>query len=206
MVLRFKWVIQLLFLMGFIIATIIGRVQLWMFIFIGSVIGAVLLGRFYCGWICPINTLTDGINWVYKRKKIKRRELPDWMKKLIIRYGILILFIGMMIFTLRTGRKLPVLPILVVLGSLSTLFFVPSLWHRYLCPYGAILNLTGSLARHYWRVDTDNCVECGACKRVCPGEAIKTDGVNSIPEINKGLCLECTACVKECPQNSIKYI
>jgi len=127
------------------------------------------------------------------------------VKTPVVRYGVLILFVGIMVLTLKTGRKLPVLQALTVLGTVITLVFVPSLWHRYLCPYGALLNITGSVSKYYWRVDQTDCKKCGICQRVCPGEAIAMDDGNGYPVIAKGLCLECTACADVCPTNSIIY-
>lgn len=126
-----------------------------MAIFIGYVVGAFLLGRFYCGWICPINTVTDGINWFYGRFKIKRKAVPRRIKSPAVRYGVLVLFVAVMVFTLKSGKKFPVLPILTGIGALMPLIFVPALWHRYLCLYGTLMNITGKFAKHYWKVDEE---------------------------------------------------
>ncbi len=202
---KYRRIVQLVFLAVFLLLMVTGRIQLWMAVFLVGLIGATIFGRFYCGWICPINTLTEAVDWLYKSKGIKRRDVPGWVKTPVVRYGILILFVGIMVMTLKTGRKLPVLPALTVLGTAITLVFVPSLWHRYLCPYGALLNITGLLSRYYWRVDQTDCKKCGICQRVCPAEAITIDGENGYPVIDKGLCLECTACTHACPANSIVY-
>jgi polyferredoxin len=203
--LKFRRAVQLIFLAIFVLLMLKGRIQLWMAVFLTGLIGAVLLGRFYCGWVCPINTLTEAVDWLYKKLGIKRREVPGWVKNRTVRYGILLLFLGTMVITFKTGRKLPVLPILTALGVFITLIYAPSLWHRYLCPYGTLLNITGSVSRYYWRVDETNCKKCGVCERVCPAEAITKDGKDGYPVIDKGLCLECTACAKRCPSDSIVY-
>lgn len=176
-----------------------------MFIFLGGTIGAILFGRFYCGWLCPINTTIDGINNICKKNKIKRKQVPKWLKHPSIRYIILIIFIGIMIFTIKTGQKIPILAILVALGALLSMIFVPSLWHRYLCPYGVLLSITSSLAKIYWQVDQNVCNKCGMCKKVCPAEAINMEDKKSFPEISKAFCLQCLECVKVCPKNAISY-
>jgi len=53
-----------------------GRMQLWMAVFLVGLIGATFFGRFYCGFVCPINTVTEGIDWLYQKRGIKRKEVP----------------------------------------------------------------------------------------------------------------------------------
>lgn len=202
---RYRRAVQLIFLVAFVLLIAKGRMQLWIAVFLVGLIGAAFFGRFYCGYVCPINTLTEGIDWLYQKRGIKRKEVPGWVKSKAVRYGVLLLFLGTMVITLRTGRKLPVLPALTALGVLITIVYVPSLWHRYLCPYGTLLNITGSISKYYWRVDETDCKKCGICEKVCPTEAITTSGEDGYPVIDKGICLECTACAERCPRNSIVY-
>lgn len=42
----------------------------------------------------------------------------------------------------------------------------------------------------------DNCPNCGACKNVCPTNAIKFD---KKAVINKDECIQCGVCAKACP-------
>lgn len=53
---------------------------------------------------------------------------------------------------------------------------------------------------------SDECIKCGICKKVCPGEAVKMKDGDDYPAIDKRLCLSCTACVKACPKDTIKYV
>ena len=58
-----KWfttVIRLVFLTVFLLLMIKGKVILWLGLFALSLIAAVFLGRVYCGYACPMNTLMTG--------------------------------------------------------------------------------------------------------------------------------------------------
>lgn len=199
-----KW-IQVFFFVVFVGVMISGKLPVWMLIFGASFVAAAFFSRFYCGWICPINTLTEVVNWYYKKKGIKRKQIPSWVKSPLVRFMILAAFIVMMGLTLRLGIRLPVLPIMLVLGVLLTLFYVPELWHRYLCPYGTLLSLPGSVARNKFLVVEDKCSGCSICQRICPAEAVAISVTPRKANISSSKCLACTACVSACPTNAIIY-
>jgi len=195
---------QGLFLVLFAVLVVTGRVQLWMGIFLLSVLLALFLGRFYCGWVCPINTAMRVATGAKKRLKIKNFRIPGFFKNPAFRYGFLVIFIGTFSFVMATGTKLPVLPALFFLGIGLTLFFPENLWHRYLCPYGTILTLTGSRAKKGMLIDSDNCTLCGVCREACPSDAVNENEKEGYT-IEKGLCLTCLDCAVECPNGSIHF-
>lgn len=199
-----RW-IQVFFLLIFAGMMISGRLPVWMLIFAGSFVAAFFFSRFYCGWICPINTLTEVVNRFYKKRGIKRKPVPQWVKSPIIRFTILAAFIAMIVLTLRTGIRLPVLPALLALGVILTLVYVPALWHRYLCPYGTLLSLPGSVARNRFMVITNDCTGCGLCQKVCPAEAVDISSAPKNATIYPSKCLACTICAQACPTNTIVY-
>ena len=47
----------------------------------------------------------------------------------------------------------------------------------------------------------EKCVKCGACKDVCPVEAI-SEGAEKF-EIDADACVDCGACAGECPVEAI---
>lgn len=196
-------VLQVIFLILFAVLIITGRVQLWMGIFAAGVIVSIFLGRLYCGWVCPINTLMRGITWIKRKLSIKSFKIPRFLTKGWIRYLVLGLFIAMFIFVMVTGKQLPVLPGLLIVGVVLTLFFPEELWHRYLCPYGTIFSFVSSKSKYSVNIDKDTCTNCGICKRVCPAKAVENDSGNHI--ITKNACLVCLDCVRKCKVNSISY-
>jgi polyferredoxin len=202
---KLKVVSQILFLALFLVLIKLAKIHLWMVILLFGVIAALFFGRFYCGWICPINTVTDAIGAVYDKLGIKRRKVPEWIKKPIYRNIMAVLLIATLLFGIVSGKKLPVLVILTIAGALLSLVFVPSLWHRYLCPYGVILGITAPKARLRLLVEKEDCIGCGICSINCPGDAVEIDKANKTAEIDSGLCLECMECVDKCPKNSIRY-
>jgi len=195
--------LQLLFLVAFIVLVIAGKIQLWMAIFAVGLIVAIFFSRLYCGWVCPINTLMRGISWFKRKLHIKSFRIPAFLKKPAIRYIVFGLFIAMFVFTMISGRKLPVLPGLLIIGVILTLFFPEELWHRYLCPYGTLFHLVSRKPFYSVDIDESVCTNCGVCSRVCPAAAV--DKVDGNYLIIKSACLVCHACSDQCKQKAISY-
>lgn len=199
-------IIQIIALIVFIVVIALGKMQMWMIVFGGSLLLSTYFGRFYCGYLCPINTGMEVIDNHADKKKRKRRETPKFFKYAVVRYGILIIFLALMAFVFITGKKLPILPILVVLGILLTIIYKPEFWHRYLCPYGTLLSIFSKFNRKTYKVHEDDCIKCGQCVRVCPADAYIWEDRKDFPFIIKNECLQCQKCVKVCPTKTIKKV
>ncbi len=194
--------VQVVTLALFIFLLITGKVQIWMIIFLSSVVLTLFFGRYYCGWLCPINTVIRPITWVKKKLKIKRKKMPNWIQSDVLRIVMVVLFLLAMGFVFITSKQLPVLPILVGVGVILSIFFDEALWHRHLCPYGTILSLPGRFSRKSVKIDPEACNNCTLCSRVCPANAIIVDEKH---EIVKKECLVCHECERVCNQDAIAY-
>lgn len=216
---------QWVFVLLFFALVALGRVQLWIGVFILSVILTPFFGRLYCGWVCPINTIMNIVTRIKQRFHVKDLAVPESLKKPVYRYLALFAFILLFMFVMISGKKLPVLPGLLAVGVLLTVFFTEKLWHRYLCPYGTILSMVVKLSRRGYRVIEQACISCGICSRVCPADAVmeisplSSGGNDEIKDtlagdknlhrktynIVKKECLLCGACADRCPKNAIVY-
>ncbi|MDD4493695.1 MAG: 4Fe-4S binding protein [Eubacteriales bacterium] len=196
-------IIQVIILALFIFLIIKGKVQLWMGLLLLGIVASFLLGRIYCGWLCSINTVMIGVTWIKKKLHIKSVKTPSFFKKAWVRYAALGIFVAVFIFTMATGKKLPVLPILFVIGILLTFVFHEELWHRYLCPYGTIMHFPAKASKYRMTIDSDKCNNCGVCVRVCPAKAVEKH--EDYHEIHKSDCLVCLECSRKCKQEAISY-
>lgn len=52
-----------------------------------------------------------------------------------------------------------------------------------------------------YKIDTDACEMCGACKSACPVLAIAMKGAHY--EVDQEICLECGACESSCGFHAI---
>jgi polyferredoxin len=183
----------------------IGKAQIWMAILFASIILAAYFGRFYCGWMCPMNTLIRPTKSISKKLGLLRKDVPEFFKTNKPKYVAFVFFLvglAYTIFTITQGRKFP-LPLIIIPIALSvTLLVNETTWHTYLCPWGTLFSFTARFSR--FKINSDECIGCAACKLSCPAEALhvnKEKGTVSDPKI----CLVCLECVPNCPARSMGY-
>jgi polyferredoxin len=69
---------------------------IWMILLLGIILAMTLvLGRFFCGWICPFGLYMDLVTLIRKFFKIRYRNLPEKLNRSlhILRYPILVFFL-----------------------------------------------------------------------------------------------------------------
>lgn len=200
---KLQRIIQIAFLALFLILIIKGKTQAWMGLLLIGIAASFIFGRFYCGWVCSINTALVGVTWLKKKLNLKSPPVPKLLQKTWVRYLALGMFFGVFAFTVATGKKLPVLPALFLIGVIITFLYPEELWHRYLCPYGTLLNASSSKAKHGMVIEEGLCNNCGVCRRVCPAKAVDKTGAKH--RIIKPDCLICLECEVNCRQKAISY-
>lgn len=204
MLIKLRPFVQLLFIGIFLTLMISQKAQIWMAIIFLSIILATFFGRFYCGWICPINTLIRPVNFIKRKLGIGKKEVPKVFKSEKIRwigFGLFLIGLGYTIYTIKLGKKFPLPLIIIPLGLLTTLFINEKTWHRYLCPWGVLFSLTGRFSK--FKLEPKKCTVCSLCKRNCPADAIYMDESSAV--IDSTHCLLCFECQEKCPINAIKY-
>jgi MauM/NapG family ferredoxin protein len=165
------------------------------------VIVTLFLGRFFCGWVCPVGTISDIIPKTKRKLSSFYRFKYYYLTLLIILsiFGVNLLIISdpLVIFnrslTFLTQVRIPVVLILIIVlvASLGERF-----WCRIICPLGALLGIF-SLTRVLNLHVQETCTQCNLCNRVCPMDAIQEC------KILKTECTLCFHCIDKCPRNAI---
>lgn len=70
-----------------------------------------------------------------------------------------------------------------------------------ICPVGTFLGAISDRALFHADINTDKCINCGECERVCKAECIR------LPEhtIDASRCVVCFKCMGVCPNDAITY-
>jgi len=178
---------------------------------------ALLGGRTWCSWVCPINMVADLSSWLRRRLPIKDRFVLsrnvrytvfalslilsaitgvaafEWVSPISIFHRELIFGIGM-------GW-------MAVLGVfIFDLFVLRDGWCGHLCPLGAFYALLGKAAPVRILFDSPSCTHCGECARVCPEpQVLNLKKATEVEMIASGECTNCGRCITVCPENTLCF-
>ena len=92
--------------------------------------------------------------------------------------------------------------IVILIGVLLLISYVPRGWCRYLCPVGAFSSLFSRFSLLGLRIDRVKCTRCGECVRACPMMVRILD----LPaeKIVDPECIYCLRCLIVCPEGAVK--
>lgn len=187
---------------------------------------AILGGRTYCSWVCPVNMITDLASWL--RRLLGLREGISMDRRL--RYWILG---GVLVASAASGAIVwefvnPVtmlhrgLVTLSLFGAGAALFITLAVflfdlgvasrgWCGFLCPVGAFYGLVGqkSVVRVVAR-RRDACDNCNDCFAICPerqviAPALRGKAKNASPVILSRDCTNCGRCIDVCSKNVFEF-
>lgn len=183
-----------------------------------AVVLVVLLGRFFCGWLCPYVVLVAVGNTV-RALLAKLGYSPA--DRVLPRHTALVLLAAVVVLGLLTGTPLAQLyyPPAVVAREVPRALYagVPTVgvlslglalgfdvlvsragFCKYLCPGGAVFRLLGRRSRVRIQRDAAKCTDCTACDAVCNlGQSPMTD------QLDAG-CERCAKCVSVCPTRALR--
>lgn len=191
-----------------------------------AIIGAILVavfyalvgGRVYCSWVCPVNLVTDAAAWLRQRLGLRGvSRLPR-----ATRQGLLIMtfavsaVVGVVAWEVINpvsmfhrgvifGVGLAWVVVLAVF--LLDAFVSPRSWCGHLCPVGAFYGHLGHKSLLRVRADERaRCDDCGDCYDVCPEpQVIRSplkDAAKGVgPVILDAACTNCGRCIDICSKD-----
>ena len=182
---------------------------------------AVVASKAFCGWVCPLNMVTDTAAWL--RRKLGIRQTAKISRNL--RYGILaMILVGSAVSgTLLWEWINPVAALgrVFVYGMGATLWLVAVVflfdllvaehgWCGHLCPIGATYALIGAKSLVKVKVvDRERCDRCMDCYNVCPEPQVLRLPLHGKPEDSQIVlekdCITCGRCIDVCPENVFAF-
>lgn len=203
---KYRKLIQLAFLFIFFFIIVKGNMFIWLGLFLISLIGSVIFGRFYCGYICPMNTVMGATGNLSKKLNWSTKSVPKVLQSKYLPWIVLVLMFGTMVLSKKVfHQEVPILIVLMIVSVLVTLRYEEWVFHNHICPYGALLSITGRWARFSTKVEPDLCIGCKKCETVCPSKSIRVDSITKVALIDQSTCHQCQACTMVCPKNAIHY-
>ncbi|WP_064607276.1 quinol dehydrogenase ferredoxin subunit NapH [Photobacterium sp. J15] len=179
---------------------------------------AVIGPRVFCGWVCPLNMVTDLAAWL--RRKLGIKVSYRWSPRL--RYWLLaVLLLGSavsgtvlwswidpvaalhrgLVFGMGAGW------ILILMVFLLDLLLVEHGWCGHLCPLGAAYGVIGS--KSLMRVTATNreaCNKCMDCFNVCPEpEVLRQPLKEGDRRVMSQDCISCGRCIDVCSERVLEF-
>ncbi len=190
------------------------------------ILATLILGRFFCGWMCGFGTLGDFMYFIGNKIfhiNIKVNRTADKVMKLLKYVVLMLSLVVVAIFDSSPLSKISpwdafgmlyafppafsyaftyltigtILLIIIMIGSL----FIERFFCRYFCPMGAIFNIVSLVRLARIKKPKKNCGKCILCTRKCAMgiPLYEKDMVDS------GECINCMKCVTICPRQNVSF-
>lgn len=195
-----------------------------------AVIGALIVlvfyalvgGRVFCAWVCPVNAVTDAASSLRRKLDIRGgADMPRtarlWMLALIL---VLAATTGSIVWELVNPVSMLHRGLIFGMGMgwlliaaifLFDLFVMKRGWCSHICPVGAFYGLLGR--KSLLRISADKreaCNDCLDCYAVCPEQHViklplkgAAKGVG--PVILSGDCTNCARCIDVCAKDVFTF-
>ena len=182
--------------------------------FLLPLVAALLVGRVFCGGVCPLGAVQDLVLLRPKTVPEKIERVLRWMP--FVYLAVVIWFAGWGMPTVTSSGKAivlrrflicewdPFIGLFRLSGSFHMLaigaaFIVGGMFYgrpycRWLCPYGGLLSI---LSRVSWKnvtITPDKELDCGLCADACPYGAIHNF------RADRDNCVACARCYERCPR------
>lgn len=182
---------------------------------------ALVGGRSFCSWVCPVNVATDAAARLRRRLRITtgrapRGSLRHWlMAAVLLACAASGLTVWEWVNPVSMTQRALIFGGSVAWGAVAAVFVfdllvAPRGWCGHVCPVGAAHALIGRAsvlrvsARHASR-----CNDCADCYAVCPEPqviAIPLKGKGGAgPVITSGDCTNCGRCIDVCAPDVFRF-
>ncbi len=193
-------------------------------VFLSMFVSSLILGRAWCGWLCPGGGLQEACGGINNRR-------VKWKRSDTVKFVIWTPWIVAVVFFAITGGGLRSVDMLhgipqglfVLEGKSFVVYYITmaliaglavAAGRRGFCHFVCWMSpfmIIGSRVREYFgwralklRAVPESCTGCGLCSRVCPMgldvQKMAAAGLTDDPE-----CILCGECVDRCAKGAIRF-
>ena len=180
---------------------------------------AIVGGRIFCSWVCPINPVTDlanylrrklGFNEIQKRQPASR-SIRYWVLGLSL---VLSYILGVTAFEFISPISITHRAIIFGVGLgwtaalvifLFDLFILKNGWCGHICPLGGFYSILGKYSIVRVDHDAESCTACMKCKEVCPEVQVLGMISKESKQVSNSECTNCGRCIEVCDDGSLEF-
>jgi ferredoxin-type protein NapH len=180
---------------------------------------ALVGGRVYCSWVCPVNLVTDAAAWLRRKLGLKGGHAPATATRYWILGGVMLAsaLTGGMVWELINPVSLLQRGLIFGIGAgwlLILAIFVYDLllanrgWCGHVCPMGACYRVIGEFAPlRVAAARRDTCDDCMDCFTVCPEPQVIRPALkgSGSPRITNAECTNCGRCIDVCALDVFRF-
>jgi len=199
-------------------------VPAWAWLGLAVLILTALLGRVFCGWVCPLGSLQQLVSWIAGPQRRKRPKLNRYRRWFALKYLVLVVGLVVAAFGLNLLGWIDPIPLLhrgvamgvrplwhggqmtagwvsfaLVAAILLLSAWMPRFFCRAVCPLGAMLGVVARVAPVRIRRSGTDCTGCTLCLMACQG-ADEPLGDHRVSE-----CHVCLNCLDVCKEQGLRY-
>jgi ferredoxin-type protein NapH len=183
---------------------------------------ALMGGRVFCSWVCPVNLVTDLAAWLRRRFDLRgnsglSRNLRYWLLGLVLLFPLLT---GIIVWEYLNPVSMFHRGLIFGMGTawviIAAVFFFDLLiakhgWCGRLCPMGAFYGLLGSGALvRVKAAQRGQCDDCMDCFEVCPEPQVIKPALKGAeqcigPVILDINCTNCGRCIDVCAKDVFRF-
>jgi len=193
-------------------------------VFVSMLVGSIVFGRLFCGYLCPMAGLQEcafGVN-----EKAPKQGWKNYIKYFIWAIWLTIVIItflskGKIVrvdFFYQTDHGISISNIYgyIIYYIVAFLVLVPSVlfgkrvFCHYLCwvaPFmviGTAIRRVLHLPGLHIKADTGKCISCKQCNKHCP-MSLDVSSMVQKGSVDSYECIQCGECVDSCPKKVLKY-
>ena len=172
---------------------------------VAKIFGPLIFGRGWCGYACWTAMVLDFLPY-----KVPQKPRANIGFIRYITFAAALIFVSAL-FLCRVGNLERIMFWSFLIGNiayyavgiaLAYIYKDNRAFCKYICPVTVFLKPMSYFALFRVTCDTEKCISCGKCKRICPMEVDVTD--NSRNRKNATECIFCMECIKACPKKALK--
>lgn len=183
------------------------------------VVYGLVRGRAFCGWVCPVNLIGEGVDAMRRRVGIAVPERTVGRRaKIAVAVAVVAAsaLVGFPVFEavspIGAVNKGLAFGGFAGAGTLAAIVIAELLvsrrvWCRALCPLGGVFQVLGRAGQVNVAIDHDACIHCDKCSEACLADPVILAPVLAGEDVivRAGDCMACGACVDACPAAALRF-
>ena len=180
---------------------------------------AIVAGRAFCSWVCPVNIITDLANFIrrkltldaYEKKTFVSRNIRYWAIGLTFAISVIM---GVAAFEFVSPVSMVHRGLIFGMGFgwatlvvifLFDLFVLKNGWCGHICPLGGFYSVIGRNSILRVSHDSEKCTACMKCKVVCPEPQVLWMVAKQSKIVRDGECTNCARCIEVCDDDALNF-